>query len=367
MDFILDFEDLDEHSVLLAGGKNAGLGEMIRAGINVPPGFAVTTDAYLNFITETGIISKILKALSNLNPEDSKSINTTSAKIQKLIKNTLIPSKILDSIKKNYFRLSEKCRTDAVPVAVRSSATAEDLPTTSFAGQHDTHLWVNNSDRVIEKIQQCWASLFTPRAIDYRAKNHVLQEKVLMSVGIQKMVNSRSAGVMFTIDPTSGDPSRVVIEGNWGLGETVVLGSVNPDMFVIDKVMKEIDKRTVSTKHLECVYDPDAGEVVNAALPDEMQSQSCLNDDEIFALFNTAKTIEAHYGRPMDIEWAIDRDFPFPENIFIVQARPETVWSQRQVKPIIGRKPPLQTLFERIEQSSEMKGIKIPRTYIEVR
>ena len=322
----------------------------------------MTTDSYQDFIIETGMESKILKILSNLNSEDIKSINKTSAKLQKLIRNAPIPSKILDSIKKNYSRLSEKCHADAVPVAVRSSATAEDLPTTSFAGQHDTYLWINNPDRVVEKIQQCWASLFTPRAIDYRAKNHIIQEKVLMSVGVQKMVNSRSAGVMFTIDPTNGDPSKVVIEGNWGLGETVVLGSVNPDKFVIDKVMKEIEERTVSAKHLECVYDPDVGKVVNAALPDEMQSQSCLKEDEIFALFNTAKTIETHYGRPMDIEWAIDRDVCSPENIFIVQARPETVWSQRQVKPI----PILQVLFEGIEQSPRMKGIKIPRTYIEV-
>jgi pyruvate,water dikinase len=179
-----------------------------------------------------------------------------------------------------------------------------------------------------------------------------------MSVGVQKMVNSRTAGVLFTLNPSNGDPSKVVIEANWGLGETVVSASVNPDKFVVDKVMKEIDERKVSVKHLECVYDPKRGEVVHVDLPEQMQLQCCLNEEEIEALFDAAGKIESHYGLPMDVEWAIDRDTAFPENVFVVQARPETVWSQRKAEAVLGRKTGMQLFFGFIERG--MKGIKIP-------
>ena len=168
------------------------------------------------------------------------------------------------------------------------------------------------------------------------------------------MVNSRAAGVMFTLNPTDGDISKVVIEGSWGLGETVVSGSVNPDKFVVDKVMGEINERTISTKHIECVFDIEKGETVDADVDEDMQCACCLEDQEIKELVKTAKTIEAHYGCAMDIEWAIDKDFSFPENIFIVQARPETVWSQRQTTSKIGAKTGRQLLMEQA-----MKRIKL--------
>jgi pyruvate,water dikinase len=358
MDYTMDFEDLDKHFFPLVGGKNAGLGEMMRAGIRVPPGFAVTTEGYQDFIAEAGIGPRIFKILSDLDPEDITSINAASTEIQGLIMKPSISGEILESIERGYSRLNRKCIADAVPVAVRSSATAEDLPTASFAGLHDTYLWVKNPDRVVESIHRCWASLFTPRAIDYRIKKRFTHEKVLMSVGVQKMVNSRAAGVLFTLNPTNGDPSKVVIEGNWGLGETVVSGSVNPDKFVVDKVMKEIDQKKVSAKHLESLYDPKRGEVVEVDLPEEMQLQCCLNEEEVEALFDIAKKIESHYGRPMDVEWAIDADTAFPETVFVVQARPETVWSQRKAEPVLGRKTGLQLFFGLIERG--MKGIKIP-------
>jgi pyruvate,water dikinase len=238
---------------------------------------------------------------------------------------------------------------------VRSSATAEDLPTASFAGQQDTYLWIMGADPVIESVRKCWASLYTPRAISYRVKNEFPHEKVLISVGVQKMVNSRAAGVMFTLNPTDGDISKVVIEGSWGLGETVVSGSVNPDKFVVDKVMGEINERTISTKHIECVFDVEKGETIDADVDTDMQCTCCLEDQEIRMLVKTAKTIEAHYGRAMDIEWAIDKDFSFPDNIFIVQARPETVWSQRKVESKLGKKTGRQLLMEQA-----MKRIKLP-------
>lgn len=355
MDYILNFKDADKNSLPLVGGKNASLGEMIKAGIRVPQGFAVTTDGYLAFITDTGIRDKIFDILSNMPPDDVKSLNKASAEIQDLINNASLTDEIKSAIGKGYSLLCEQCSVENVPVAVRSSATAEDLPTASFAGQQDTYLWVEGREKVLVTVQRCWASLFTPRAIDYRNKNDFSHEKVLISVGVQKMVNSRAAGVMFTINPTDGDPSKVVIEGSWGLGETVVGGTVNPDKFVVDKVVMETSEKTISAKHIKCVYDPDRGEVVNVDVEPDMQSKCCLEDQELKELVKIAKEIENHYGRAMDIEWAIDKDFSFPESVFIVQARPETVWSQRKKESVIGKKSGYQLLMEQA-----MKRIKIP-------
>ena len=208
MDYILNFEVLDKTSLPTVGGKNASLGEMIKAGIRVPPGFAVTTDSYLKFVSETGIKGKILDILSNMEPDEIDSLDKASGEIQDLINKTAMSEEIQTAIKEGYARLCEKCAIKDVPVAVRSSATAEDLPTASFAGQQDTYLWVVGTDRIIERVRNCWASLFTPRAIDYRNKNNFPHEKVYISVGVQKMVNSKTAGVMFTLNPTNGDPFK---------------------------------------------------------------------------------------------------------------------------------------------------------------
>jgi len=309
MDLILDFRELNKSSLPLVGGKNASLGEMINADIRVPPGFAVTTNSYAVFMEQAGINDTIFSLLANLNPDDIDALNQAAAKVQEMIKTAEIPGDVQQTIGDGYAHLCEDCNVDDLPVAVRSSATAEDLPTASFAGQQDTYLWMKGTDRVIESVRKCWASLYTPRAISYRVKNDFPHEKVLISVGVQKMVNSRAAGVMFTLNPTDGDISKVVIEGSWGLGETVVSGSVNPDKFVVDKVMGEINERTISTKHIECVFDVEKGETVDADVAEDMQCTCCLEDQEIKELVKTAKIIEAHYGRAMDIEWAIDKDF----------------------------------------------------------
>ena len=354
MDCILNFEDVDKSSLQLVGGKNASLGEMIKAGVRVPPGFAVTTSSYLSFITETGIKEKIFKILSDIKPEDVESLNRASAASQELVNSASMPDSILKAIEEGYSELCDTCAVEIVPVAVRSSATAEDLPTASFAGQQDTYLWVEGAEKVVRKVQDCWASLFTARAIDYRVKNNFPHEKVLISVGVQKMVNSRAAGVMFTLNPTDGDPSKIVIEGNWGLGETVVSGSVNPDKFVVDKVVMEASEKTISAKHIECIFDPEKGEVIDAHVDPDRQKLCCLEDREIKQLAAMANNIEDHYGRAMDIEWAIDKDFAFPESIFIVQARPETVWSQRKKESAVGKKTGRQLLMEQA-----MKRIKL--------
>lgn len=355
MAYILDFDAVDKESLDLVGGKNASLGEMIKAGIRVPPGFAVTTTSYEQFITDTGIKDRIYHRLNTLDVAQVAALNAASEEIQEMIMAASLPHDMLRTIEKGYTDLCERGVTDREPVAVRSSATAEDLPTASFAGQQDTYLWIQGRDAVLAHVKKCWASLFTPRAISYRVKNHFPHEKVFISVGVQKMVNSKAAGVMFTLNPTNGDPSKVLIEGNWGLGETVVSGSVNPDKFVVDKVVMEISEKTVAQKHIACVYDPGKGAVADQEMDEAMQVQCCLTDDEVRELVVIGRRIEQHYGRPMDIEWAVDRDLAFPENTFIVQARPETVWSRRKAESRIGKKSGRQLLMEQA-----MKRIKIP-------
>jgi pyruvate,water dikinase len=215
-----------------------------------------------------------------------------------------------------------------VPVAVRSSATSEDSPDASFAGEHDTYLWVRGAEDVIDAVRRCWASLFTDRATCYRVEMGYDHRSVEMCVVIQKMVHPKAAGVAFTLDPTNGDRSQVAIDAAWGFGEAVVAGEVTPDNYRVDKVMLDITKRIVSEKSHEYVLtDHDSVEKVETA-PDRV-SAPCLTDAEIKAIARLAKTAERHYGCPQDIEWAVDVDLPDGDNIILLQSRPETYWSKK--------------------------------------
>jgi pyruvate,water dikinase len=319
---------------------------LIKADIPVPRGFAVTTEAYHEFLIEGGIQERIQKILNQIDPQDVGSLDEASKTIRELIGTTPMPKKIEEAISSNYQALAQVYEVPDIPVAVRSSATAEDLPGASFAGQQDTFLWVKGCDELLEKIKLCMSSLFTSRAISYRIKMGFPHEKVLISVGVQKIVDAKAAGVMFTINPLNGDPSKVVIEGNWGLGETVVSGTCNPDKFVVDKVTKEIEKE-ICTKWTECVYDPEKKGVGHTGIPYERRDIQCIEDREILELARYAKKVEEHYGCPQDIEWAIDKHNPFPFNIFMVQSRPETVWSQKKKEPVLGGKSPYELLMEK--------------------
>jgi pyruvate,water dikinase len=346
MPYTLWFEKVGKEALHLVGGKNASLGELIRADIPVPPGFSVTTEAYHEFLIEGGIKEKIEKIISSIGLQDIASLEEASQTIRELIRKTPMPEKIEEAIRFNYQALSQVCDLPDIPVAVRSSATAEDLPGASFAGQQDTFLWVEGCEEVLDKIKSCMSSLFTSRAISYRMKMGFPHEKVLISVGIQKIVDAKAAGVMFTLNPLNGDPSKVVIEGNWGLGETVVSGQVNPDKFVVDKVTQEIE-RTVSPKWIECIFDPQKGMVCHLDIPPERQEIQCIEDKEVLELARYAKRVEEYYGCPQDIEWAIDKNRPFPLNMYMVQSRPETVWSQRKKGPVLGKKSAYELLMER--------------------
>jgi pyruvate,water dikinase len=331
---VLWFETLRNTDVPIVGGKNASLGEMINAGMPVPPGFAVTAYAYEKFINQTGIAKKIYEIINETvtDPNDPKQYDAASKKIRKLIEKTPMPSKIASSIKAAYKELNKRSDLKATFVAVRSSATAEDLPGASFAGQQETFLNVKGPSELLEKVVKCWSSLFTPRAIFYRNEKGFAHEKVFISVGVQKMVDSRAAGVMFTINPVTGETDEIVIEGNYGLGETVVSGAVNPDDFVVDKSTLKIEERRIARKTVQYIRDPDTGKTVHLDIPAGKQKETCISDEEIIHLSKLANLIEAHYKKAMDIEWAIDKDLSFPKNIFVVQARPETVWSAKGMK-----------------------------------
>jgi pyruvate,water dikinase len=344
--YTLWFDKAGKEAIGLVGGKNASLGELIRADIPVPPGFSITTEVYSEFLSGGGLKEKIEEILSRTDLQDVASLENASKVIRQLMAEASLPKRIEEVITSNYQALAQACDVTDIPVAVRSSATAEDLPGASFAGQQDTFLWVRGYGELLEKAKLCMASLFTSRAISYRIKMGFPHEKVLISVGVQKMVDAKAAGVMFTLNPTNGDPSKVVIEGNWGLGETVVSGTVNPDKFVVDKVTKDIE-RSISIKGLECIYSPIRKEVVHVDIPPERCEIPCIEDQEIHELARYAKRIEEYYGCPQDIEWAIDQQKTFPFNIFMVQSRPETVWSQKKKEPVLGKKSAYEFLMEK--------------------
>ena len=338
-DLVLWFEELRKTDIPSVGGKNANLGEMTSAGIPVPPGFAITAYAYKKFIEETKIAAKIYEIIDETvtDKNDPAQYEVASIKIRELIDSTQMPKEIENAIKNAYEEMNRKLNTKDVFVAVRSSATAEDLADASFAGQQETFLNVRGVKGVLQNTVKCWSSLFTPRAIFYRNEKGFAHEKVFISVGVQKMVNSRAAGVIFTLNPVTGDTKQIVIEGNYGLGESVVSGSVTPDDFVVDKVSLRITERRLAKKNIQYVRDLKTGHTVHEEVPEEKQQLPCITDEEIVRLAEMAKRIEQHYGKPQDIEWAIDQDIATAsQNTFIVQSRPETVWSMKAAEAPSG-------------------------------
>jgi len=332
--FIKWFEDLKIEDVPLVGGKNASLGEMIRKlgekGVSVPGGFAITAYAYKYTIEKAGVDKKIEEILSDLDTHDVHNIAERGEKIRNLIKNTPLPTELEEEIRR-YYKEMENRYEENVDVAVRSSATAEDLPDASFAGQQETYLNVRGEEELLEKTRDCFASLFTNRAISYRTDKGFDHFSVYLSVGVQKMVRSDldSSGVMFSIDTESGFGNAVYITGAWGLGENVVQGAVNPDQFYVFKPtlkqgFKPIVEKKVGTKEMRMVYS-DKG-TKNEDVSVEDRRKFVIDDNEIITLAKWACIIEDHYQKPMDIEWAKDGK---TKELFIVQARPETVHSQK--------------------------------------
>jgi len=359
---ILWFEELTKNDIPLVGGKNANLGEMIQAKIPVPPGFAVTAHAYYEFITKTGIAEKIYRIIGETvtDVNNPSQYEEASKKIRTLIESTSMPAEIEKPIRDAYNQLNKQAEGSdraGVFVAVRSSATAEDLPDASFAGQQETFLNVKGADDLIDKTIKCWSSLFTPRAIFYRDQKGFKHEQVLISVGVQRMVNSKTAGVIFTLDPVTGETDKIVIEANWGLGESVVSGAVTPDHYVVDKQTLSIVDKKIAKKTVEYIRDIETGRTVHADVAKGRQEQPCLNDEEIRRLAEIARTIEEHYGKAQDIEFAVDRDLSFPDSVFIVQSRPETVWSVKKEAPLVEKPKPFAAPLTLEEAKVVVKGI----------
>lgn len=328
--YILWFEECNKSTLPLVGGKNANLGEMVNAGIRVPPGFAVTSKAFQQYMDDAALWDHVRDTLSQVSADDIKAVSKAGRSIRNAIVSTPIPDEIREEIIAAYASLCEKCDVPDLPVAVRSSATAEDLADASFAGQQDTYLWIWGNDEILKATHECWASLFTDRAITYRMRVGFPQDGVLISVAIQKMVNSRSAGVMFTLDPVTGDRSKITIDASWGFGESIVQGMVSPDNFVIDKKSLSIKQSIIGQKDKKFVAKG-CGTIVQP-VPPEQQAIPCISAAEVIEIAKMGMLIEKHYGSPQDIEWAIDSDLPFSENIFSTQSRPVTAAGKSDFK-----------------------------------
>jgi pyruvate,water dikinase len=324
-DLILDVEKIRKDMIELAGGKGANLGELVSFGVRVPPAFIITSKAFKYFLEYNNLVEKIKEILSS-----SPNSEEASENIKKLIRSSKMPEKLASMILQAYDELSNKFGKEIL-VAVRSSATAEDIEEASFAGQQDTYLNVSREE-LLDKVKEVWASLYNARAIEYRKSKGIDQLSVLIAVVVQKMVNSRSAGVMFTLNPVTGDERYIMIESNWGLGESVVGGKVTPDEILIEKSSLRIVEKKISNKRIKIIYDIQLRKNVEVILNEQEANTMSISDEEAIELARLAMKIEEHYKRPMDIEWAIDADLKFPDNIFIVQARPETFWSVKKRK-----------------------------------
>lgn len=328
---VLWFEQICREDVALVGGKSASLGEMTsQMGVPVPYGFATTARAYRMFLAETGLDKKISLILQELTDvENSRQLREVSAKVRQAIVDEKLPAQFETAIREAYAALAEKVDESEPFVAVRSSATAEDLPDASFAGQQESYLNVHGADEVLERVKECYASMFTDRAVYYRTKKNFSHTEVALSAVVQMMVFSKASGVMFTINVINGNEDNILIEGSWGLGEYVVQGTVTPDLFWVAKKDLTIVERTIHDKPIQLIRRPGGG-VVEQDVPEELRHVAVLNDEQIKQLSSYALDIEKHYGCYMDMEWAFDER---SGKMWILQARPETVWSNKLKNP----------------------------------
>ncbi len=321
------FADITLADRLKVGGKGASLGELARAGIAVPPGFVVTTRGFEQVLAELEKELPVRARVEALSLQDLRGIRLLSEELRTRLKGAPLPKDVHADIVAAHAAL---CRSDPNrPLAVRSSATAEDSEEASFAGLQDTYLWVKGVEAVLEYVRWCWASLYSVPSISYRRKDRIPEDGIAIAVVVQKMVDARSAGVMFTRSPLTGDRSVITIESAWGLGSAVVSGEVTPDRFVIGKITDQISGREISDKRRQDV-PAERGGITQIETPEELRHAPSISDDEIKAVAEIGRKVERHYGKPQDIEWAIDRG----GEIFLLQSRPETVWSGKDKAPI---------------------------------
>lgn len=326
IEYVLRLDQVGRGDVARVGGKCANLGELLHLGVQVPPGFAVTVEAFRKFLHQADLTTRIAQIISDCNGSaDPSEYVAASNEIRSLIEAAPMPTDVADAIASAYRALAQEAGEAAPRVAVRSSATAEDSAEASFAGQQETFLNVHGEDQVLRYVQRCWSSLYTPRAIFYRHDQGIPPEAALIAVGVQRLIPARSAGVVFTLDPVTGDRSRIVLESVWGLGEALVGGRVRPDHFVVDRDEFTMLKRTITDKPYEIVpAETDGGLTIEQEVPSERASSPSLDDEQVVALAEIARRIEDHYNSPQDIEFALEDG-----EIYVLQARPETVWSRK--------------------------------------
>ena len=324
MEIVKWFEEIGKTDVGKAGGKGANLGELVKAGLPVPPGFVITAQAYQLFTTVSGLSQKIMHSLEKLDVDDTAALQAKSKEVQRMILDTEMPANIRAEIIKAYEALSRRDSVADQFVAVRSSATMEDSEQASFAGMNATFLNVRGKENLIENVKECWASLYGARVIFYRVKKEFLEEPVI-AVVVQEMVNSDKAGVMFTADPSNNSMSSLVIEAAFGLGEVVVGGLVSPDYYMVDKASLKIKDVRVSHKKFKIIRD-DKGNNKHVDLSDEEANRRVLSDKEILEIARLGLKIEQHYGSPQDTEWALEAD-----KVYMVQSRPITTLQRSAV------------------------------------
>ena len=321
---IVWFNEVNKKNIALVGGKGANLGEMTKANIPVPPGFIVTADTYFDFLRQTKLTDKIRRLLADVDVNDSKQLQRTAAQVRQVISKAPMPPEIAREIEQAYTKMGRGL------VAVRSSATAEDLPEASFAGQQRTFLNVQGEKEVVVAVQECWASLFEARAVFYRVQQNYDHFKVGIAVPVQRMVQSEASGVMFTLEPLTSDRSKIAIEAVLGLGEMIVSGEVTPDTYIVSKEELKITSKEIARQEWKLIRrDGNKGEEANIKLPltAEEQSRQKISDDDILALAKIGQSLEEHYQFPQDIEWAKENG-----QLFIVQTRPVTTIREQVAK-----------------------------------
>jgi len=324
-------EELGTEHNNIVGKKCANLGELRKGGFPIPPGFALGLTAYKKFIKATRVCKELERYLSTFradpyNLSDAPKYEEASQTMRGIVEGETMPEEMANVIAAFYDELCRRAGVDDVPVSVRSAGPV------SHPGQYETYLYIRRKREVIENIIKVWSSTFNQRSLLARARGGLPLDFDPIGVAVVRMVHAKSAGVMFTANPISGDPSRIRIEGNWGLGESIVSGSISPDEWMVDKVTFEISHRKIRQKVQEYVLDSNTFSYLYSAVPPERQEVPCLSDEEIIELAKIGKKVEQHFGAVQDIEWAIDQELPFPQNLFILQTRAAQVLSKQEEK-----------------------------------
>lgn len=320
----LDELDPDE-AIRLGGSKMGRLAELARTGAAVPKAFTITVEGFAFQMASTGLDQLIDDAMAGLDADDHLALEVAADRLRGAIMGTPIESSLAATIVDEYEELCDRCSDLNVPTAVRSSATGEDGADSSFAGIFDTFLGVSGSERVLQAVQACWASLFSPRAVAYRARHGISHRQMPMAVGIVELVHARCSGVAFSLHPVTGKRDRVVVESNWGWGEAVVQGLVTPDSFEVGKADRRILRRHVNDKKVVSAFDFAVGRVTETDMPQRLRGRLSLDDEQLLAVVDAVIAIEEHYGYPVDVEWVLDRHRRPGDPVSIVQTRPVTV------------------------------------------